>query len=92
MLHNKSIKKSKLLYNIKSVSEEIGDNLVFGLISVVAISNVVLALSGCLADIFGLRSSDKVVLPILTFPVHDLYRAKTVITIREYKIYQSIYF
>ena len=58
--------------NIKSTLEQIGDNLVFRLISVVAISSVVLALSACLADIFGLRSSVKVVLPILTFPVHDL--------------------
>ena len=49
-----------------------GDNLVFRLISPVAISSVVLALSACLADIFGLRSSVKVVLPTLTFPVHDL--------------------
>ena len=65
-------KKSKMFYNNMSTREQMGDNLVFRLISVVAISSVVLALSVCLADVFGLRSSLKVVLPILTFPVHDL--------------------
>ena len=38
----------------------------------VAISSVVLVLSGCLAECFGLSNSDKVVFPRLKLPVHDL--------------------